>query len=188
MKEIWKKVPLQDFPDYEISNYGKVRRGSRLRKNLVQNSGYYSVDLFNHCKMKHFLVHRLVAMAFIPTDDLNLDVNHKDGNKKNNYVDNLEWVTRSQNLKHAYKLGLKGEPSERQRRAWRETGLNTKNLKPVEKKAVIGVSMDGKDIKKFDSIHAAFSFLNCTVCGAISRCCHGRKKSYKGYKWRFAND
>jgi HNH endonuclease len=71
------------------------------------SGGYMSYRLrLNRCTSKNFLVHRLVALAHIPTNNTSLHVNHKDGNKTNNNVSNLEWVTQQQNNRHAISIGL----------------------------------------------------------------------------------
>ena len=82
-KEIWKNVPIEDYSDYEVSSDGEVRRNGKVLKQSTQNNGYSIVILYNHSKYKHFLVHRLVAITFLPTNDIKQDVNHIDGNKKN---------------------------------------------------------------------------------------------------------
>ena len=87
-KEIWKDIPNYEGI-YEISNF----------------KGYLQVGLSNKGD-KTFRVHRLVALTFIPNPYNLPQVNHKDGNKKNNCVDNLEWISNYDNMQHAVKLGL----------------------------------------------------------------------------------
>lgn len=103
--EIWK--PILGFEDCGfVSNMGRVRgRFGKIRKTFVNNSGYARVGF--HGGKTTLFVHRLVARAFCEGYDDHLEVNHKDGDKLNNAADNLEWVTGSQNHKHAFALGLK---------------------------------------------------------------------------------
>ena len=107
--ETWKPVPEYESL-YAVSDSGKVKRikkssGARegkLLKGSRTKKGYIDVVLSKDGKPKHFLVHRLVAMAFIPNLKSKSDVNHKDGNPSNNSVSNLEWCSRSENIKHSY--------------------------------------------------------------------------------------
>lgn len=106
MKETW-KILSGTKHDYLVSNTGKVKS---VKKELAQSknsSGYLRVriDAPNH--PKDAFVHRLVAELFVPNPNKYEFVNHIDGNKENNYSENLEWCTRSQNEKHAWKIGLK---------------------------------------------------------------------------------
>jgi hypothetical protein len=98
------------FPEnYIVSNYGTIitKKTGKIRKNCFDKDGYYYVRLFNKGKVKYMLVHRLVALAFIPNDNENNNiVNHKDGNKINNYIENLEWCDVRYNTIHSYSLGL----------------------------------------------------------------------------------
>jgi len=109
MAEIWKEIP--GFSDYEASNLGNVRswRNNSNGKNLKPSNhrdGYKLLILYdNKNSRKSHLVHRLVMKAF--SGESNLMVNHKDGIKNNNKLENLEYCTRSQNMKHAFSLGLK---------------------------------------------------------------------------------
>lgn len=102
---IWKDV--EQNPNYEINRYGKVRNktNGNLMHGTLNNSGYETVSIGHN---KHKFTHRLVAEAFVnnPDPEHFKDVNHKDGNKRNNNYKNLEWTSRSENVKHAYRLGL----------------------------------------------------------------------------------
>ena len=98
---------VDDFENYGVSEAGKVLSfnygGSGKEGFLIPQSinGYLRVDLYNENGRKHFLIHRLVAIAYID-NPLNREiVNHKDGNKENNHKNNLEWCTSSENSKHA---------------------------------------------------------------------------------------
>ena len=110
MQEIWKQII--DHPDYEVSNCGRIKskkiynNGKETLHGKKHRQGYLCVHLLSSVSIKTFYIHRLVAAAFIGTCPEGLEVNHKDGDKANNHVDNLEYVTHSKNIKHAYKIGL----------------------------------------------------------------------------------
>jgi len=115
MKEIFK--PIKDFPNYEISNLGNVKslgnskwRKEKIMKSSVWNKGYKMLILCKNGKEKAMQVHRLIATAFIPNPLNKPQVNHIDGNKINNSVSNLEWVTARENTQHAFRLGLMAVP------------------------------------------------------------------------------
>ena len=106
---------------YQISNNGSVKslerinsRGYILKEKTLNSNinswGYKVITLHKNCFRKTVLVHRLVAEAFIPNLYKKAQVNHKSGNKLDNYVDNLEWCTGSENMIHAYKTGLRKLP------------------------------------------------------------------------------
>ena len=123
MKEIWKDIV--GFEDYQISNLGKVKSKERMveinhanngmydypiNERILKASGkrYLGVTLKKDGKSYYPNIHRLVALHFIPNPNNKKMVNHKDGNKLNNRVDNLEWTTASENSKPAHNtLGVK---------------------------------------------------------------------------------
>jgi hypothetical protein len=122
-EETWKHI--HGYNHYEISNFGRIRKISYLRTWVCTKVGYEQLQVFetDGCgkkrigskdkgKVKKVLLHRLLAEAFIPNPDNLPCVNHKDGNKLNNSLDNLEWCSYSDNLKHAYAKGLRGKKKE----------------------------------------------------------------------------
>ena len=102
--EIWK--PVKGFEDYYyISNYGRIKNNRKILKTYMNNSGYTCIDFtINKCRTKH-LVHRLVCLTFLDNPDSLPEVNHKDEDKSNNNLDNLEWCSRSHNKQHSIKSG-----------------------------------------------------------------------------------
>lgn len=100
LDEIWEDVPYYDGL-YQVSNYGRIKsscKGDSTYKTQHDNGrGYLTVQLYKNGKMKNEYVHRLVALAFIPNPDCLPQVNHKDEDKQNNYVENLEWCDSTYN-------------------------------------------------------------------------------------------
>jgi hypothetical protein len=96
MEEIWK--PIQDFEDYQISNLGNVRniKTNKRLKPYINNGGYLDISLCKNKKNTKFKIHRLIAIAFIPNPENKPTVHHKDKNKLNNSIENLEWATMSE--------------------------------------------------------------------------------------------
>lgn len=107
LKEEWKQVPDWEV-FYEVSNFGRIRnaRTKVLKAPDINNYGYARLQCYAKGIRQKLFVHKLVAVLFIgePTDNT-LVVNHKDSDKLNNFVGNLEWVTRSYNNKHNYEAG-----------------------------------------------------------------------------------
>jgi len=104
MQEIWKNI--EGFNEhYQISNFGNIKSckfGKERIMSQINNKGYKGILL---CK-KYFQVHRLVALHFLINKENKPIINHKNGVKSDNNVDNLEWCTASENASHAYKIGL----------------------------------------------------------------------------------
>lgn len=132
--EVWKDVKGYEGL-YMVSNYGNVKRihndpskNEVTLKKVLQSTGYYTVGLSVGGKTKIKSIHRLVAESFIPNPLQKPQVNHKDGVKTNNNVENLEWCTPSENALHAWKTGL-SKSTERHKKSARNIGLQT--CKPI---------------------------------------------------------
>lgn len=161
MKEEWRQI--KEFPMYEVSNFGRVRTTSNRSfiKNppylsaTKSNSGYLRVSLKVKGVSHKKSVHRLVLETFKPTDNPNKVCNHIDGNKLNNYANNLEWVSRSQNLNHAVKLGLikSGENST-------SSKLTNEQARRIKKLRKNGVSLE-KIAKAFNVTIYTVSLVAC---------------------------
>lgn len=167
MEEIWRDIPGFEGK-YQISNLGNLktvnsmgeRRECHFRKNP---SGYLQMTT-------HLYLHRLVAKLFIPNPDNLPVVNHKDGDKTNNCVDNLEWVTQSENVRKAYETG-QAKPTENQRQAI----IKTNHLK---RKKVRQYDKEGNLIREFKSVREASEELNITS-SMVSLIANGKRKSNK---------
>jgi hypothetical protein len=181
MEEIWKDViGYEGF--YQVSNLGNIKsvnriiynKGSnchnklksRLLKSCKCNNGYFVVNLSGKTKY----VHRIVCESFIKIIKSGLTVNHKDGDKSNNNINNLEIVTYSENHIHAFKV-LKRNP----------TCLGKFGINHICSKPVIQISLNGIIIKKYENARQAIGF----NYKHISACCLGKQKIHKGYLWKF---
>ena len=177
--EIWKDIKGYEGL-YQISNMGRVKSLSKqwvarngikhhkekILKIAIGKRGYYTVNLCKNKIRKSKYVHQLIAEAFIPNPNNWLYINHKDLNKTNNKIENLEWCTHKENMQHAWK--------------------NSKQLHNRKKK-VYQYSLDNIFIAEYESLHDVdkkfdFDFRN------ISACCLGKKHSAYGYLWRYRKE
>jgi len=122
MDEIWKDVPGYEGK-YQVSNLGNIKSLAKSLKNGKTKeekilsikgtcgNGYYKITLSKNGKLKTWLVHKLVAQSFLYKPDYKVEINHKDGNKLNNKIDNLEYCTSSENKLHAFRTGLRVSPN-----------------------------------------------------------------------------
>lgn len=156
-------VEIRGYPDYLISNYGRVYSCKTDKLISVSSGKYKSVRLCKNGKEYRFSIHRLVAMHFIPGEDDGLVVNHIDGNKQNNYETNLEWCTQRDNNIHAITHGL-NFPGAYQKRKIRvsETGC-------IYNGAVNCAKAIGGD---FRNVYA---------------CLCGKRKTHRGYHFEYVN-
>lgn len=158
----WKTIT--GYPDYKVNVYGEVYsiRKGRILTPQQNIWGYLFVTLYNENGPKIHTIHRLVANAFIPNIDDKPQVNHIDGCKRNNRVNNLEWCTNSENEKHAFSLGLKH---------------------PTRQKKIRIVETD----EIYDSIHECARVINGNFT-AISNCIRGISKTHLGYHYEVVED
>lgn len=157
------KFVLLPFDDkYAVSEKGNVInvRSGRTLHTVMQN-GYVRVQLSINGVRRNYPVHRLVARAFIPNPENKPYVNHKDGNKQNNCVENLEWVTARENDNHARATGLKEQ------------------CKPIK-----AVSVDDKDTMTFESLSECARYFG-TNTGSIHRVLSGKRSKHKGFKFSY---
>jgi len=188
-EEAWKDIPGYEGL-YKISNHGRIESLSRRRSgnthsskskfsfmtkgkiltNQVGGSGYWKTVLCKNGKQKNHNIHRLMAVAFIENPKNYPQVNHKDGDKLNCSIENLEWCTAKQNSRHAHEvIGVRASC----------TGVFGKDH--PKSRPVIQMDLSGGIIKKWDS--AMDAVRSGFTSSAISRCCNGSAKIHKGYRW-----
>lgn len=177
MEEVWRD--LKGFEDkFKISSNGVIinKFTNSKVKDRISKDGYLNVCLYYNKKAHHKCVHRLVAETFIEKDkDVKLEVNHIDGNKLNNNIDNLEWITHKENINHAWKNNL-FEPV---RIASKRYGKDN----PAAKK-IIQYDTEGKKIKEYDCIIDAVNETKINKT-SVGKCCNNRQKTAGGFVWKF---
>lgn len=151
-----------------------------IRRQYVDRAGYARVYLKTKSGMKRFLVHRIIAMCFIPNPNSKPCVNHIDGDKLNNSVENLEWCTYSENEHHSYHvLGKKVSMSHMRKIQQIHADSSSKKVDQI--------SEDGEVVAVFDSQAKASKETGISQ-GNISECCNGKRKIAGGYKWAFHSE
>ena len=167
--EIWKDIKNYEGI-YQINNFGKIKsaykKGNNCNNKILKASytynGYERIGLSKNNKTKKYLVHRLVAETFIPNPNNYEQVNHKDENKQNNNINNLEWCTRSYNINY---------------------GNRNNNLN----KEVWQYDLKGNFIKKWKStmeIQISLGYKN----QSISSACRGKSRTAYNYIWKYKGD
>lgn len=182
--EIWKDIEGYNNK-YQISNYGRIKslcdnhlmKREVILKPRIANNGYLYINLYKNSKCKTKRIHRLVAETFIDNPNNLPQVNHIDGNKLNNKANNLEWVSASDNCKHAYINGLSNPINNLPK------DLKGKN-NPKAKK-IIQLDINNNPIKKWETIKEASETLKINH---ISACCRGNRKTAGGYVWKYVDD
>lgn len=158
--EIWKDLVGHD--QYMVSSIGRIMRKDtgKIHVGSKTNRGYIRFDISENGKRFSILCHRAVALAFIPNIHGKKEVNHKDGDKTNNTVGNLEWCTPVENMQHAFRV-LGREPVNKIPVICLETGIVYESAYEAERKT--GIS----NVQ-------------------INRCCTGKRKSTRNTHWRYA--
>jgi len=177
MEEVWKEIPKYNGA-YLISNFGNMKSTERychhngkpwlvkerLLSKVVGHSGYIEYQVTFNKKHRSEKAHRLVAEAFIPNPDNKPFINHKDGNKQNNYVENLEWCTNQENIFHAY---------------------HHKLCKKCKRIAQYDMQMN---LIKIWETTGDIERAGIAVRSSIHKACKSENSICKNYKWRYVND
>lgn len=163
IQEIWKEIPGYEG-HYQASNFGRIRSFKRNKVRVLKYGRYRDeyciVNLYLNNVAKSLNVHRLVWSAFNGAIPEGLQINHKDEDKANNALLNLELVTPSQNNNY---------------------GTRNKRIS----KRIQMLDKNNNTLKTFNSLKEAAQFLNIKSCSNISCCLNGYSKSAYGYKWKF---
>lgn len=169
--EVWK--PIDDFPNYQVSDYGRVKSNiphngtnERILKPQLRKDGYLQIQLHKDGVIKNYLVHRLVAETFLPNPNSLPQVNHKNEDKTDNRVSNIEWCDCSYN-----------------------TNYGTRNNRDAESKSKVVLQFDkqGNFINEWSSTHEVerqLGFYQQNICN----CCNGKLHTAYGYKWLYKED
>ena len=173
LNEEWEDAPEEEWQDvlgfeelYQVSSFGNVRtikKGEAEMSQQENRNGYMTVHLRDKGVERRAMVHRLVAEAFIPNPNGFRDVNHKNGDKSDNRVENLEWTSHADNMTHSF----------------RELGKNVRHI--------VQLDLDNNFIERWNSIIEASEATG--ICRTnIGECCRGNRKHTKGYKWKYEED
>jgi hypothetical protein len=167
MTELWKKVTISLYEEkYEISSYGRIRSLHKKIPKILKctmRSEYLGIQLCNKINATHS-IHRLVALAFIPNPNNHKIVNHKNGNKLDNNVDNLEWTTSKENAQHAFK----------------------QNLRKLSNIRVSQFTLQGELIKTYESLSQAMRETGIRDT-RISSVCKGKRNHTHGFVWKYTD-
>jgi hypothetical protein len=176
MQEVFKDIAGANGI-YQVSNLGNVKSYNNKNKQpkiltaINQNKGYTVVNLKGDVK-KICTIHRLVAKAFIPNPKNKREVNHINGIKNDNRVENLEWSTSSENRIHAYKIGL-------------QKGHEKKGKDSPLSMPVVQLTLDNVIVANYSGAKEASKQLGADA-SEICRCCNGKRKTVRGFKFQYS--
>lgn len=190
MNEVWKDIMSYEGL-YQVSSLGRVKSLPRrskalpgritkerlLKPVLNKPNGYMQVGLFKETKLKMTYIHQLVAKHFISNEECKSTVNHIDGRKDNNTIDNLEWATHSEQNLHRFRV-LDHKNSENVKKIFIKNNIKSVNQIDLITNEIVKTWESMKQIQETLGIHYMM----------ISKCCRGIKKTARGFKWEYANE
>lgn len=177
-----KAFSIKDFPDYYVTdtgdvysrNYNHSGRIKKIKPNLLK-VGYFRVVLCKNNKPKSKLIHRIVAETFIPNPNNKSEVNHINGIKTDNRVENLEWATRSENEKHAYRVLKSYHAPAPMLNKFGKNNPKSRIVLQISNGKIIASFYGGKEAQRKTGVFQ----------GNISKCCNGERKTAGGYQWKY---
>lgn len=170
MIEIWRDILWYEWL-YYVSNHWRVRSKRAILKKCLTRKWYEYVNLWKWWFGRKFTVHRLVGISFLERSDWNNEINHKDFNKENNRVDNLEWCNRRYNIKYSYDHWKQLVP----KLYWKDHGNSVR---------VVQMDLNWNVIQLFDCIRDA-ERVTWSWNQNISKCCKWIYKTTNGFKWKY---
>lgn len=168
----WSKI--RGYENYSVSDNGDIRndKTGKIKAERLNRYGYPIVDLYSNGKRQTTRIHRLVAETFIPNSENKTQINHLDGDKRNNNIKNLEWCTPKENVSHAFNSGLM-KP--------RRGMLGKKNPNGGRPGRPIRIKETGEEFASLTECEKAINGNN----RHISDCLAGRQKTHRGYTFEY---
>ena len=198
-EEIWKDIPEYEGY-YQASNLGRIKSltrikyangGSYMSKEIILKQAttklrYKSVALCKNGIQKHYWVHRLIALTFLPNPNEWPDINHKDENPSNNNVENLEWCTTKYNMNYGTCVERRKASFVRNQSFLKANATKVRNQSRCHETPILGTSKDGDAVLSYKSITEAARSTGISK-GHIGECVKGIRKSAGGYYWKYQN-
>lgn len=174
MKEIWKDIEINN--KYQISNLGNFKKGNKKINGWIENTGYRTIQIGR----KKYSIHRLVAESFIENTDNKPCVNHKNGDKTDNRVENLEWCTYKENVQHAFRTGLM------------DNALKIFPLKKIRAKTIKQYDLQGNYLNTFKGSVEAQDYVKSLGIKVNARnirsVCEGKRHKAGGFYWEYSEE